>query len=77
MATKSNANATRKMKWNFDQEQLLIDSVRSQRHLWDIKNSLFSNRYLKRSTYERIAETLIEKFPENEELFTVGKYKFI
>ena len=53
------------LKWTHDQERELIELVKNEKHLWYVKNTLYSNRTYKRVTYQGITESLISKFPEN------------
>lgn len=72
----ASASLKKHLKWTDEQERVLIENVQEKPHIWDIKHPHYINRTLKRCSYEEIVQTLIAKFPENEKLFTVGKYNF-
>lgn len=45
------------IKWNHAQERILIDPKKEKRHQWDIKHNLYSNRNLKRNSYQIVAQS--------------------
>ena len=40
------------LKWIHYQERELIELVKNKEHLWDVKNTLYSDRMYKRVTYQ-------------------------
>lgn len=53
MVDKTESRREKRMKWNNEQEHILINSVRKKGPLWGIKRNLYLKRILKRSSYQK------------------------
>ena len=69
------ADTTLCLSWSADIEEILIEEVKKRDYLWNIKNSMYSKKTLKRCGYTEIQGILQEAYPFRTSLFsTPGKY---
>ncbi|KAG8176625.1 hypothetical protein JTE90_028607 [Oedothorax gibbosus] len=62
-------------KWTAEMEQILIDTIKENRQLWDTKNKFYKLKHLKSATWEEVKQKMMFNFPEHQALFTVDAMK--